>query len=332
MGNDTPLAGQLTLNDAVSSNGFTSVLGTNNLTANRNISLPNASGTICLEGSVSCGFIALAPTSAQADNTTNNSIFINKTGTSGNLILLQKNGSDVFSVGNDGATTLRLNSATAFGVLNGSGVPILTVDTNTGTVRIGNSTADANGNLLVLDTKNTVGDPTGQNGGMYYNSFSNAMRCYENNIWKNCIDETTVIKTADQSVNNSTTFANDTNLAFAMLANSSYTINASINYSSTNGTADFKYTFTLPAGATVHLNTDGPTGITTSTKCNISSSGQTCALNLAGAYRGTININGYIRTGATAGNLQFQFAQNAISGGQSVTVYQGSMLSYRKTQ
>ena len=40
--------------------------------------------------------------------------------------------------------------------------------------------------LLVLDTKNTTGDPTGTNGGMYYNSTDNKSRCYENGTWIDC--------------------------------------------------------------------------------------------------------------------------------------------------
>lgn len=42
--------------------------------------------------------------------------------------------------------------------------------------------------LLALDTKNTLGDPTGTitNGAMYYNSAMNKMRCAENKQWGNC--------------------------------------------------------------------------------------------------------------------------------------------------
>jgi hypothetical protein len=117
-----------------------------------------------------------------------------------------------------------------------------------------------------------------------------------------------------------------------MVANSSYNFEAVINYSGTSTAADFKYTFTVPAGATVHINTVGPTSNTTSTNCNIAASGQTCSLLITGGYRGTIMVSGYVRTGATAGNVQFQFAQNTATGGQSVTVYQGSSLSYRRVQ
>lgn len=48
------------------------------------------------------GYVQLAPASVQADSSTNSSIFINKTGSSGNILELQKSASDVFDVGNTG--------------------------------------------------------------------------------------------------------------------------------------------------------------------------------------------------------------------------------------
>src|SRR5690606_19376401 len=51
---------------------------------------------------------------------------------------------------------------------------------------------DANPTLLVLDYKNTSGDPTGVNGAMYYNSNSNKFRCYENGDWRDCIATTSL--------------------------------------------------------------------------------------------------------------------------------------------
>lgn len=335
LGKDTApaQAGLITFNDSTVSNGFTSVLGTSTLTANRTINMPDEDGTLCIMGSTSCGFIMLAPGSAQGDSTTNASIFINKTGASGNLITLQKNGTTTLSVLNSGAMQLQLTDASAFVVNNAGGTQIFDIDTTgTGIVRIGGSAADANATLFVLDTKNTAGDPAGTDGASYYNSTLGAMRCYENGQWKNCVDETSVVKTADQTITNNATFQNGTNQAFAMAANSSYTLDAAINFTTTSAAADFKYTFTVPAGAAVYLAAEGPTGANTSTVCNIIVSGQTCSLLVAANYRGTIRVTGYVRTGGTAGNLQFQFAQNTQTAGQSVTVYQGSMLAYRRTQ
>jgi parallel beta-helix repeat protein len=80
------------------------------LTAARTWTLPNESGVICIVGSTSClsgaGFVQLAPASVQADTSTNSSIFINKTGASGNLIQLQKSALDLFVIANNGSIQL----------------------------------------------------------------------------------------------------------------------------------------------------------------------------------------------------------------------------------
>jgi hypothetical protein len=78
------------------------------------------------------------------------------------------------------------DTTTAFRVLNSTNMPVFTVDTLNGYVYIGNPVADATGALLVLDTKNTSGDPAGINGATYYNSNVGKFRCYENGAWKNC--------------------------------------------------------------------------------------------------------------------------------------------------
>lgn len=190
LGNDsaTPQAGLISFNDITTANGFTSVLGTSVLTASRSINLPDEDGTLCIRGSAACGFIMLASGSAQTDSTANASIFINKTGASGDIMTLQKGGATVFSVLNSGALQLQLTDASAFSVSNAGGTAqFFNIDTTgTGIVRIGGSAADASATLFVLDAKNTAGDPAGTNGGMYYNSADNKNRCYENGVWTDC--------------------------------------------------------------------------------------------------------------------------------------------------
>ena len=293
------------------------------------------SSNVCLINSDTCGYIRLASGTAQTDSTTNSSIYINKTGATGDIITLSDAGTNVFRVANDGSLEIRQTSSTALAIKNAGGTDFFGVDTSGAIVRIGSSTADGTGTLLVLDSKNTTGDPTGVNGGSYYNSNDGEFRCYENSIWKDCIPETAKTKTANQTVTNSATFNNDTDLSFPMVANSYYTFKAAINYSSTSQNADFKFTFTVPAGATVFITANYPVAGTdgaTTRMCNISASGTTCTIPLTAAnYRGTIMVTGYVQTGATAGNTQFQFAQNVQTAGQSVTVYRGSDISYRRT-
>ena len=90
--------------------GFTTTLRVTNPTANNILTLPNETGTICTTGSVCTGYapsatngyVQLAPASAQADATNNSSIFINKTSGTGNILQLQRAGSDALVVANNG--------------------------------------------------------------------------------------------------------------------------------------------------------------------------------------------------------------------------------------
>ncbi|HKX73574.1 MAG TPA: hypothetical protein VJM32_06145 [Candidatus Saccharimonadales bacterium] len=98
-------------------------------------------------------------------------------------------GSGLFAMSANGQITLQNNSdsASAFRVLNATSTSVFGVDTANSVVRVGATAADTTGTLLVLDTKNNAGDPTGQNGGMYYNSSTNKFRCYQNGGWTDCI-------------------------------------------------------------------------------------------------------------------------------------------------
>ncbi len=80
------------------------------------------------------------------------------------------------------------NGTTAFQVLNATDVPQFVIDTSNSRVYVGNPTADSTGALLVLDTKNTSGDPTGVLGAMYYNSNLGQFRCYLIDHWRNCLE------------------------------------------------------------------------------------------------------------------------------------------------
>lgn len=91
--------------------GFKTTLGVATPTANRLISLPDANGTLCIQGSAACGFmlsgtsgnyVSFSSATAQEDTTVNSSIFINKTNASGNILQLQKGGADVLTLNNAG--------------------------------------------------------------------------------------------------------------------------------------------------------------------------------------------------------------------------------------
>ncbi len=90
-------------------------------------STPYALNSKSLGGLLASNFLQLAQGS-QADNSILSSLYINKTGASGNILQLQKNGSDVFVVDNGGGLTF------------GAG---LGIDASSGTLTLGNSTASA---------------------------------------------------------------------------------------------------------------------------------------------------------------------------------------------
>ncbi len=78
---------------------------------NYSINLPAENGTVCTTAAAGVcstagsGYVQLAPTSVQADGTNNNSIFVNKTSGTGNILELQKSAGDVFKVDNSGNVT-----------------------------------------------------------------------------------------------------------------------------------------------------------------------------------------------------------------------------------
>jgi hypothetical protein len=93
-------------------------------------------------------------------------------------------------VGGNAAATLTqrvaTTSTTAYTLQGAGGADFMIVDSTNNRLQIGDTVADSTGVLLVLDTKNTAGDPTGVNGASYYNSNDGKARCFENSIWTDC--------------------------------------------------------------------------------------------------------------------------------------------------
>ena len=85
----------------------------------------------------------------------------------------------------DGGLEIQDANSNALQVEFASGDNLFTVDTIAGTVTIGE--ANTTGSVLVLDVKTNLGDPTGTNGAMYYNSNLGKFRCYQNGAWIDCI-------------------------------------------------------------------------------------------------------------------------------------------------
>ncbi len=107
----------------------------------------------------------------------------NKNG--GNLVLQGGN-----STGSGAAGVVivkpQTDSTTAFQVQNASGVAYFIADTTNERLYVGPSAGDTTGALLVLGNKTNVGDPTGVEGGLYYNNALKEFRCYRNGYWSGC--------------------------------------------------------------------------------------------------------------------------------------------------
>jgi|GEM_PF-3589862 len=127
----------------------------------------------------------------QTDSSTANaSLFVNKTGGTANILQLQRNGANVLTINNNGDALFKnqSDSTTAFAVQKaGSTVELFSADAQNDRIYVGDATPDGVGALLVLDAKNTTGDPAGIDGGSYYNSDDRRSRCYENGQWQDCL-------------------------------------------------------------------------------------------------------------------------------------------------
>jgi hypothetical protein len=171
-------------------------LGISGLTTLTSLGTANTSSYLCRNGSNQ-----IATCSASGAGVS----FVNGGNSFGGGAVLGTNDSNSLSFETDNTTQARIatggavtfqnssDSTSAFRVLAsnasfGSGVPIFQIDTQNGYVYIGNPSADSTGALLVLDTKNTTGDPTGVAGGMYYNSALGVSRCYIDGYWRDCVD------------------------------------------------------------------------------------------------------------------------------------------------
>lgn len=105
---------------------------------------------------------------------------------SGNFLDFQLNGSSRFKVDNTGALQINSDSVSALQVRSSSGaLTYLTVNNSGNIIQVGSSSADATSILFALD--HGTSDPTGVNGGMYYNSTDSKNRCYEGGAWTDCL-------------------------------------------------------------------------------------------------------------------------------------------------
>jgi len=144
---------------------------------------------------------------------------------------------------------------------------------------------------------------------------------------------TLVRKSSDQSVDNSATLVNDSQLVFAMEANSHYLIQMMLVVR-TYGTGKMKHLPVVPSGATWMLNA-GPGGATyASGQYYWGTEGFTAvAQNIYQPFAGlqaTFNLFGYVTTAGAAGNFQWQFAQTTATASEPATMSVNSFIKWEK--
>ena len=166
-------------------------------------------------------------------------------------------GYDMLNVAPDGKTTFFSEAADtkAFSFSTYSGT-LFAIDNSNTRVQIGEATADANGVVLVLDTKNTAGDPTGVDGAMYYNSSMRSFRCYQSGSWRSCMGGLVYSNTAASNTISNTTTETDFSTAYTIPAGSCqpgkvYRITARGIFNSWNNLAPGNITLRVKLGSTV---------------------------------------------------------------------------------
>lgn len=148
----------------------------------------------------------------------------------------------------------------------------------------------------------------------------------------------TARKTANETVNNTATLQNDDALFVTPAINTVYTVDSYIVYDAATA-ADLTFAFTFPAGASLSWAVIGlatsvtaVTGDMTAAARDRFASGVAGAIGAGGANVGgevVAIIRGTLIMGATAGNLQLQWAQ-AVANASDAVVYRDSWLRLQK--
>ncbi len=131
-----------------------------------------------------------------------------------------------------------------------------------------------------------------------------------------------IIKSADETINSSSTLQNDDELTIAVSANKRYYFNLYLYFLS-DTTPDFKYAFTVPASTTSRrllgnwngASAESATGALTTVSTIVS----------GGTSQQTLMLSAYVITGASAGSITLQWAQDT-SDVANTTVKAGSTM------
>ncbi|MGY6019602.1 hypothetical protein [Streptomyces spinosirectus] len=145
-----------------------------------------------------------------------------------------------------------------------------------------------------------------------------------------------IAKTADETVNSSTTLQNDDHLVLPVVANAVYVFALDLYMTeSTDFVGDFKMSFTCPTGATFDMHGSGAhiTDLGSGTSSNgewigkLATSSAAASLSFGvGTGLTSVRVYGRLVMSSTAGNFQMQWAQNA-SDATGTTLKAGSYMT-----
>jgi hypothetical protein len=141
-----------------------------------------------------------------------------------------------------------------------------------------------------------------------------------------------IVKSADESIDNSNVLQDDDELQFPMLANTTYHVRLIVFFAA-GATPDLKYRVEGPTAPTLVLRdirSKPPGGGTILGVAVISGfDGSDRVINGAAGH-GCIIEEIIVQNGANAGDFKFRFAQNSATTSDPVTVYAGSSLGWKE--
>ena len=135
----------------------------------------------------------------------------------------------------------------------------------------------------------------------------------------------TVLKVADETINNSNVLQNDDELLFAMAANEVWEFTLWVNFTS-SAVADFAMGYSVPVGAVLHtvrITDEG--GVVVRIDANPTSAAG------AGATQVPILVHGHIVNGANAGNFQIRWAQSTAEVSDTKVLIGSSIVAHKLT-
>jgi hypothetical protein len=134
---------------------------------------------------------------------------------------------------------------------------------------------------------------------------------------------------ADQTVTNSATLVNVPALKIPVGKYERVLFRFNIFYTTT-ADGDMKYRLDVPASPTLYrLVTEEQAPAATAMVSGLLTSEADDTVLAASGTEGFIRLVGVLSNGATAGDLQFQFAQNTATSAQSAIIRAGSFAEYR---